>query len=334
MTDDRTELANLLRGFSAIFDYAREGSGDWVARDGVMPAFTYVETAGQAGVGVGSSVSLAADAVAVSLPAMVPAMVPAIVPSSVQVAAKAPAQMVVPQSAERAPTPAPFATARTVEASAAPLLRIDAAPRVVSEKIPLVDGITDRRVALAVLAEHAASCTRCVLHEKRTQTVFHRGNSHAELFFVGEAPGADEDKTGVPFVGAAGQLLDKIIAAMGLTGDDVYIANVAKCRPPSNRVPEPTEAAECGSYLLKQIEIVRPKILVAWGKTAASFLLGRTDSMTRLRGRWHAYQDTPLLVTWHPSYLLRTPAAKRETWDDMKLVLAKLKRTESDRVGE
>lgn len=311
MSDDRAELAQLVRGFSALFDYAREGAGSWLTRDGVMPEFTEVTLTQEPQ----SPENLQIE----SAPLVQPTH-----PTS-PTAKVAPAVTAAPNAVSRAPAPA-STQARTVSADNAPRMLLPTETVALTSKIPSVDVTGDRRVALSILADHAASCNRCVLHAKRTQAVFHRGNPEAELFFVGEAPGADEDRIGQPFVGAAGQLLDKIIGAMGMTENDVYIANVAKCRPPSNRVPEPDEAAECGPYLVKQLEIVRPKVVVAWGKTAASFLLGRVEPMARLRGKWHKYGEIPLLVTWHPSYLLRTPAAKRETWDDMKMVLAKLSR--------
>jgi DNA polymerase len=177
-----------------------------------------------------------------------------------------------------------------------------------------------------VLQEEVRACQKCRLHAQRTQTVFARGNPFAKLMFVGEGPGREEDLQGAPFVGAAGQLLDKIIGAMGLREEEVYIANVVKCRPPNNRVPEPDEMASCGPYLNAQLANVRPEVVVALGKTAASYLLGTSASMSRLRGRWHSWRGIPLLATWHPAYLLRQPEAKRDTWEDMKLVLARLGR--------
>nr|BAL56283.1 DNA polymerase bacteriophage-type [uncultured delta proteobacterium] len=178
--------------------------------------------------------------------------------------------------------------------------------------------------ALAAIENEVRHCTRCRLHEQRTQTVFSRGNPSARLAFVGEGPGREEDLQGKPFVGAAGQLLDRIIAAMGMTEGDVYIANVVKCRPPSNRVPMPDEMDACGGYLTRQLELVRPEVIVALGKTAASFLLETNAPMSKLRGQWHQWKGIPVRVTWHPAYLLRQPAAKRDTWEDMKQVMDKL----------
>jgi DNA polymerase len=193
---------------------------------------------------------------------------------------------------------------------------------------------------LAPLRERVAVCTRCAhLASFRTQTVFGVGNCDAELMFIGEAPGADEDRQGEPFVGRAGQLLTKIIAAMGFTRDEVYIANVLKCRPDmppgvsGNRPPTPNEMATCLPYLTEQIEIIAPKVLVALGATAVEGLLGRRETMSRMRGRWHTYGDIPLMITFHPSYLLRNQSntEKRKVWEDMLLVLEKLERPISEK---
>ena len=150
--------------------------------------------------------------------------------------------------------------------------------------------------------------------------MFGVGNPNADLMFVGEAPGADEDIQGEPFVGRAGQLLTKIIEAIGLTRDDVYIANLIKCRPPGNRNPEPDEAEQCEPFLFRQIDTIKPKVIVALGKFAAQALLRTTDPITRLRGREFKYRDAILIPTYHPAYLLRTPSAKRDVWEDMKKV--------------
>jgi uracil-DNA glycosylase len=164
-------------------------------------------------------------------------------------------------------------------------------------------------------------CTRCKLHTLgRQQIVFGAGNPHAELMFVGEAPGADEDVQGVPFVGRAGQLLTKIIEAIALTRDDVYIANVIKCRPPQNRNPEPDEVATCEPFLFRQIDSIRPKVIVALGKFATQALLKTEDPISRLRGRVFDYRGAKLIPTFHPAYLLRNPSSKRDVWEDMKLV--------------
>ena len=175
--------------------------------------------------------------------------------------------------------------------------------------------------ALLAIRDDLGDCTRCKLHTLgRRQIVFGVGNPSADLMFVGEAPGADEDVQGEPFVGRAGQLLTKIIEAIGLTRADVYIANVIKCRPPGNRNPEPDEVEQCEPFLFRQIDEIKPKVIVALGKFAAQCLLKTTEPITRLRGREFRYRDAILMPTYHPAYLLRTPSAKREVWEDMKRV--------------
>ncbi len=178
--------------------------------------------------------------------------------------------------------------------------------------------------ALAALREDIGSdCCRCKLSGLgRTQIVFGVGNPAADLMFVGEAPGADEDIQGEPFVGRAGQLLTKIIEAIGLTREQVYIANVLKCRPPGNRNPEPDEVAQCEPFLLRQIDTIQPRVIVALGKFAAQCLLKTNEPITRLRGKEFTYRNAVLMPTYHPAYLLRTPSAKREVWEDMKRVKA------------
>jgi uracil-DNA glycosylase len=187
------------------------------------------------------------------------------------------------------------------------------------------------RVAVCDLCPHLAS--------SRTQIVFGTGNPDAELMFIGEAPGADEDARGEPFVGRAGQLLTKIIETMGFARDDVYIANVLKSRPdmpegaPGNRPPSPQEMQNCLPFLMEQIRIIQPKVLVALGATAVEGLLGTRGTMRDLRGKWHSFQETPLMITYHPSYLLRnqTPAEKRKVWEDMLMVLERLGRPISEK---
>src|SRR5215212_7479176 len=169
--------------------------------------------------------------------------------------------------------------------------------------------------ALATIREDIGECTRCKLHTQgRKQIVFGVGNPTADIMFVGEAPGADEDAQGVPFVGRAGQLLTKMIEAMGFTRDEVYIANVLKCRPPGNRDPQPDEVEQCEPFLFRQIDLVKPKVIVALGKFAAQCLLRTNEPITRLRGREYKYRDAILMPTYHPAYLLRNPSAKREVW--------------------
>ena len=173
---------------------------------------------------------------------------------------------------------------------------------------------------LAALAGAAAACTRCRLAEGRHRVVFGAGNPKAELMFVGEGPGAEEDRQGLPFVGAAGELLTRIIQAMEMTREEVYIANVVKCRPPGNREPQPDEVAACRGYLDRQIALVRPRAIVALGKTAAHTLLGTDAPIGRIRGQWFRVQEIPTLVTYHPAALLRNPALKRPTWEDVQQV--------------
>jgi DNA polymerase len=175
--------------------------------------------------------------------------------------------------------------------------------------------------ALAAVRADIGDCTRCKLHSLgRTQIVFGVGNPDADLMFVGEAPGRDEDLQGFPFVGRAGQLLTKIIEAIGLKREDVYIANVIKCRPPENRNPEPDEVETCEPFLFRQIDIIKPKVIVALGKFGAQTLLRTLDPISRLRGRVYDYRGAKLIPTFHPAYLLRNPSSKREVWEDMKLV--------------
>lgn len=181
---------------------------------------------------------------------------------------------------------------------------------------------------LSALDADAQSCIKCKLHEGRNTVVFGVGNPNADLMFIGEAPGADEDRQGEPFVGRAGKLLTDIIKAMKLTREDVYIANVLKCRPPGNRNPEPDEVETCSPYLIRQIELIQPKIIVALGSFAAKMLLDTKTGITALRGEFHAYalahqsDNTPVIMpTYHPAYLLRNPNAKREVWEDMQQVM-------------
>lgn len=180
-----------------------------------------------------------------------------------------------------------------------------------------------RADALASIRDEIGDCTRCKLHTLgRRQVVFGVGNPEAEIMFVGEGPGADEDVQGIPFVGKAGQLLTRMIeGGMGIKRDEVYIANVVKCRPPGNRNPEPDEIATCQPFLFAQIEAVKPKVIVALGNFAAQTLLQTDTGITRLRGRAYDYRGTTLIPTFHPSFLLRSPGYKREAWEDLKLAL-------------
>ncbi len=192
--------------------------------------------------------------------------------------------------------------------------------------LPVASG--DTKLRLEVIAETVRSCTRCGLSQHRKQTVFARGTGSSGVCFVGEGPGADEDAAGLPFVGAAGQLLDKMIAAMGLGRDEVYVCNVVKCRPPDNRKPELDEMAACIPYLNEQLDLIQPRVIVALGATAVQGLLGTTEGITRLRGRWQQYRgQIDVMPTFHPAYLLRTPSAKREVWDDLQEVLRRVGRS-------
>jgi len=213
----------------------------------------------------------------------------------------------------------------------------DAVPQlveIVQEEIteePLVESrknlqVADRDARLRVILDDIGpNCQRCKLAKQgRKQIVFGTGDPHAELMFIGEGPGADEDAQGLPFVGRAGQLLNNMIAAMGLKREQVYIANIVKCRPPQNRVPEPEEAHTCVPFLYRQIDVIRPEVLVALGATAATYLLGGKSPLSALRGRIHHARGAKLIVTYHPAYLLRDPRQKKEAWTDLQLAMAEL----------
>ena len=192
-----------------------------------------------------------------------------------------------------------------------------------------VDDRAARQAALDEIAQEVAKCRRCTLYEEATNPVFGVGNPCAELMFIGEGPGADEDLKGEPFVGRAGQLLTKIIQAMGMQRGDVYIANVVKHRPPGNRTPTNYEIVQCHGYLVRQLEIIKPKIICALGLPASQTLLKSEKSIGALRGRFYPYPDNPeikVIPTYHTAYLLRNPADKGKTWDDMKKILAELGR--------
>jgi uracil-DNA glycosylase len=181
-----------------------------------------------------------------------------------------------------------------------------------------------RVLALDEIRAAVGDCRRCKLCKARTKVVFGVGNPKAELMFVGEAPGADEDRKGEPFVGRAGQLLDRMILAMGKSRADIYIANVVKCRPPENREPEPDEVHACNPFLVKQIESIGPKVICALGGHAAKTLLDTREPISRIRGRFHFYERTRLLPTFHPAYLLRNPEQKKTAWEDLQRIMAEL----------
>jgi uracil-DNA glycosylase family 4 len=179
--------------------------------------------------------------------------------------------------------------------------------------------------ALAAIQKEIGDCTRCPLaYAGRHTIVFGDGDANARLMFVGEGPGADEDASGVPFVGKAGQLLNNMIQAMGLKREEVYITNIVKCRPPNNRVPEPAEAETCDQFLLQQVDVIQPQVIVALGATAAMYLLGVKQSLSSLRGHWHGCRGAKLAVTYHPAFLLRDPRQKGEAWKDLQMVMAEL----------
>jgi len=203
-------------------------------------------------------------------------------------------------------------------------------PQPASDVVPVALATSAADVLRAVRAD-IGDCTRCKLHRLgRRQVVFGVGNPAADLMFVGEAPGADEDIQGEPFVGRAGQLLTKIIEAIGLARSDVYIANVIKCRPPENRNPEPDEVETCEPFLFRQIDAISPKVIVALGTFAAKTLLKTQDSISRLRGRVYEYRGAKLIPTFHPAFLLRSPERKRDVWEDMKKVRALLQEPSDD----
>lgn len=210
-----------------------------------------------------------------------------------------------------APAAAPSAPAETsLQAAPSP----SPAPAATPEAPGTLEGI----------AKEAAACSACELCKQRTQVVPGQGNPHSpDVMFIGEAPGADEDKQGIAFIGRAGQLLTKMIAAMGYSRDDVFIANICKCRPPGNRTPTPQEMAACIPFLKRQIAIVKPKTIVALGNTAILGLLG-TTGITRLRGNWRTFEGCPLMPTYHPAFLLRCPGGKRDCWNDLQAVMAKV----------
>ncbi len=193
------------------------------------------------------------------------------------------------------------------------------------EPLPAAGDAPARAAALAALAEVVAPCRRCRLCEGRNKTVFGSGDPDADLMFIGEGPGAEEDRQGLPFVGRAGELLTRIIEAIDMTRQQVYIANIVKCRPPGNRDPQPDEVTACRPYLEKQIALVQPRFLVALGRIAAQTLLGTDMPIGRMRGQWFQVFGVPTMVTYHPAALLRNPALKRPTWEDMQQVRDRLR---------
>jgi DNA polymerase len=218
-----------------------------------------------------------------------------------------------PERSRMGPSPAVFSEQR-------PVVQEESLPKPKSQPAP-----ADPATALRLIREDIGDCTRCRLHKQgRKQIVFGVGNPQADLMFIGEAPGADEDQQGEPFVGRAGQLLNNMIKAMGLRREDVYIANIIKCRPPGNRTPERDECETCSPFLMRQIEVIGPKTIVALGAVAAKTLLAINAPMSELRGRWFDFRGTKLAVTYHPAFLLRDPRQKKETWKDLQMVMKEL----------
>jgi DNA polymerase len=292
------ELAELVRASRATLEWYESSGSDGLASD-----LSIADTL--ALVGPGKRAPARANAPAPSGHGAAPER------AAPERVAPAPATPAYAAPAPRAPAPPP--------APRPP--KIDEGPALVGPEL---------RARLTLIDERVRACTLCELHAGRQQTVFARGNPDADLVFVGEGPGADEDAQGLPFVGKAGQLLDKMIAAMGMTEDDVYICNIVKCRPPNNRVPAPAEMASCLPYLNEQLDLVRPKVIVALGSTALKGLLGAGEGITKARGNWKIYRGTtPLMPTFHPAYVLRTPSreVKGMVWSDLQAVLKQLGRT-------
>lgn len=222
----------------------------------------------------------------------------------------------VPQKKE------PRTEAMTKNVNQSKVDRVDEEIITIDEPTTLFDA--GKTMTLEEIREEIGDCTRCQLHEGRTNLVFGDGNPKARLVFVGEGPGRDEDMQGKPFVGRSGQLLTKIIEAMGLKREDVYICNVVKCRPPNNRTPEPDEMSTCEQFLFKQIRTIKPEVIVCLGATAAKSILKTKNSLGSLRGKFHSYSGTKLMVTYHPAALLRNPHFKKPAWEDMQAVMKEL----------
>jgi len=256
---------------------------------------------------------------------------PAVAPAAQRPAAPAPLRPAAPVTSPFAASPvktqppAPVAPRAELppelQAPMAKPLSFDALAPLPAASVPTAE----RPAALAAIRADIGDCTRCPLaYAGRHNIVFADGDPNARLMFVGEGPGADEDATGLPFVGKAGQLLNNMIAAMGITREQVYIANIVKCRPPGNRTPEPVEATTCSQFLLRQIDVVQPQVIVALGATAATYLLGVRQSLASLRGRWYSCRGAKVAVTYHPAFLLRDPRQKGEAWKDLQMVMAEL----------
>jgi len=217
---------------------------------------------------------------------------------------------------ERRPSPRVVATARE-------LFESEDRPPILDQPVP--EDRVERAAALVELGRFASTCERCGLAQGRQRVVFGSGDPHADLMFIGEGPGAEEDRQGLPFVGRAGELLTRIIRAIEMTREEVYIANIVKCRPPGNRDPRPDEVRACVGYLQRQIELIRPKVIVALGRVAAQTLLGNDLPLGKMRGDWWLYQGVEMRVTYHPAALLRNQNLKRPTWEDMQEVRDRLR---------
>lgn len=300
MTDARAELLELIDGARALVEWYEETGSDGVPSElSASEALALLDRSAKparAPQPTGSISGGTFQGLRTSAPVTAPA----------RAAAPTPPAPPAPQpSPQQAPPPPPIAPAPSTQA-------------VLTEP--------ERRQRLATLNDgEVRGCTKCGLSATRTQTVFARGNPMSDLVFVGEGPGADEDRLGEPFVGKAGQLLDKMITAMGYAPGDVYICNVVKCRPPENRKPEPAEMAACLPYLHEQLAVIRPKAIVALGATAVQGLLGAAEGITRMRGTWKIYRGSiPIMPTFHPAYLLRDPTKKADVWSDLQQVMKQL----------
>jgi len=233
--------------------------------------------------------------------------------------------------AEGVPAPEGGVAVRTEAGDPAPVVpeapaKQDPAVQHESAAAPVLIDIAEQEAELSKIRAEIGDCARCKLSEKRRSIVFGQGSAGAELVFVGEGPGEEEDRQGLAFVGKAGELLTKMIGAMGYTRDDVYICNIVKCRPPRNRDPEPDEVAACEPFLKAQLVVIRPQVIVALGRVAAHTLLGVNTPISKMRGQWTSYEGIPLMPTFHPAYLLRNAGGKRAAWDDLKQVMRRLGR--------
>lgn len=319
----REALLDLVRDLAAQVAWQRDLDLVDLPLRGALPAPRPDEAVGPVAVPLAVVESPAPVAVIES-----PAAVEAVEPPAAVEAVEAPAPVV-----QAPPVLVPAAgPGRARDKALPPVLRAlwEDSPEPVLLEIP-AQIVGPRRVeALRAVQDEVAACTRCRLAAGRTQTVFARGNPFARVVFVGEAPGQQEDEQGLPFVGRAGQLLDRIIMSMGLSpATDVYIANIAKCRPPSNRNPFPDEMDACGPFLLRQLGMIRPEVIVVLGKVAAHYLLQVDGPMGKLRGQWASWQGIAVMPTWHPSYVLREAerpgsTARREVWTDVQLVMQRL----------